>query len=218
LGANGTTISPGNSVNGSAKSDVLSSFNLFTFGVVGGDPLPIKLLDFTATKSGSSANLKWTVDPVDFPQTVEILKSNNGRDFTKVGSVPGVEGVASYNYTDALGDGNNYYRLRLIDKDGSVLYSKVAAILNQVNGFAITGFAPTLVTRSVKLSVSSGSGGTMDLYITDMSGKIWRKFGVQLSTGNNEQQLDLSDLSGGVYQVIGVMNGQKTDVIRFVKQ
>jgi hypothetical protein len=216
-GATGTSYSPGNAVNAIVKSDILSSFNFFTFGVIG-SPLPVILLDFTATKSGSSANLKWSVDAVDIPQSVEILKSNNGRDFTKVGTVPGLEGVTTYNYTDPLSDGNNYYRLRLIDKDGSVVYSKVAAILNQANGFAITGFAPTLVTRSVKLSVSSGSGGTMDLYITDMSGRVWRKFGVQVSTGNNEQQLDLSDLSAGVYQVFGVMNGERTSLIRFVKQ
>ncbi|MDH7460318.1 T9SS type A sorting domain-containing protein [Chitinophagaceae bacterium 26-R-25] len=218
LGANGTSISPGNAVNGTAKSDIQSTFNLFTFGVVGGDPLPILLLEFTATKSGSSANLKWKVDPVDIPRTVEILKSNNGRDFAKVGTVAGVDNVTTYSYTDPLSEGNNYYRLRMIDKDGSVVYSKVAAIINQANGFAITGFAPTLVTRSVKLNVSAGSGGTMDLYITDMSGKIWRKLGVQLSTGNNEQQIDLSDLSAGVYQVFGYMNGEKTGVIRFVKQ
>lgn len=218
LGANGTTISPGNAVIGTAKSDIQSSFNLFTFGVIGGDPLPILLLEFTATKSGSSANLKWKVDPVDIPQSVEILKSGNGRDFTKVGTVAGVDNVTTYSYTDALSDGNSYYRLRMIDKDGSVVYSKVAAIINQANGFAITGFAPTLVTRSVKLNVSAGSGGTMDLYITDMSGKIWRKLGVQLSAGNNEQQIDLSDLSAGVYQVFGYMNGEKTSVIRFVKQ
>ncbi|MBV4360206.1 T9SS type A sorting domain-containing protein [Pinibacter aurantiacus] len=218
LGSNGTSISPGNAVNGTAKSDIQSNFNLFTFGVVGGDPLPIILLDFTATKSGSSANLKWKVDPVDIPQSVEILKSTNGRDFAKVGTVAGVDNVTTYSYTDPLSDGNNYYRLRMIDKDGSVVYSKVAAIINQANGFAITGFAPTLVTRNVKLNVSAGSGGTMDLYITDMSGKIWRKLGVQLSTGNNEQQLDLSDLSAGVYQVFGYMNGEKTGVIRFVKQ
>ncbi|MDI3320823.1 T9SS type A sorting domain-containing protein [Pinibacter soli] len=216
-GGTGISISPGNSVNGTATSAVLSGFNLFTFGLIGA-PLPVILLDFTATKSGSSANLKWTVDEVDIPQSVEVLKSNNGRDFTKVGSVPGREGVTNYNYADALSDGNNYYRLRLIDKDGSVTYSKVAAILNQANGFAITGFAPTLVTRSVKLSVNSGSGGTMDLYITDMSGKVWRKFGVQVSTGNNEQQLDLSDLSAGVYQVFGYMNGERTGLIRFLKQ
>jgi hypothetical protein len=218
LGSNGTAISPGNAVNGTATSDVQSNFNMFTFGVIGGNPLPILLLDFTATKSGSSANLNWKVDPVDIPQTVEILKSNNGRDFTKVGAVPGIEGVATYNYTDALSDGNNYYRLRLIDKDGSVMYSKVAAILSQPNGFAITSFAPTLVTRSAKLSVSTGSGGTMDLYITDMSGKVWRKFGILVSTGNNEQQLDLSDLSAGVYQIFGYMNGERTGLIRFVKQ
>jgi len=218
LGTNGTSISPGNSVNGTAKSDVQSNFNLFTFGVVGGDALPIILLDFTATKAGSSANLKWKVDPVDIPQSVEILKSSNGRDFAKVGTVAGVDNVTTYNYTDPLSEGNSYYRLRLIDKDGSVVYSKVAAIINQANGFAITGFAPTLVTRSVKMNVSAGSGGTMDLYIMDMSGKIWRKLGVQLSAGNNEQQLDLSDLSAGVYQVFGYMNGEKTSVIRFVKQ
>lgn len=218
LGSTGTSITPGDATSGTASSAVQSNFNLFTFGVIGGVPLPIILLDFTAKKNGSSANLKWKVDAVDIPQSVEVLKSTNGRDFAKIGTVAGIDGVTDYSYIDPLTSGNNYYRLRLIDKDGSIVMSKVAAIVNQANGFAITGFAPTLVTRNVKLNVSAASGGTMDLYIVDMSGKVWRKLGVQLSAGNNEQQLDLSDLSAGVYQVLGYMNGQKTDVIRFVKQ
>lgn len=217
-GTTGTSIMPGNSTVGIAKSEVLNTFNLFTLGIIPNGPLPVILIDFAAKKSGTSAVLNWKIDPVDIPQAFEIWKSADGINFNKIGVVSGIDGITDYTYTDVLTDGNNYYRLRIADKDGSVTFSKIVGISDKENGIALAAMAPTVVVNTAKLTINAASGGQMDIYIVDMTGKVWRKFGISLPAGSSEQQLNFADLSAGVYHIFGYMNGEKTGVIRFVKK
>ncbi len=217
-GESGTSIIPGNVSSGVARSEVLNDFNIFTFGIVPTGPLPVILLDFAVKKNGASANLTWKIDPADIPQSFEILRSADGINFNKTGEVNGSDGVTNYSFTDALQEGNNYYRLRIVEKNGTITLSKVLAANMHEASFAITGLAPTLVKTTATLTITAASGGRMDLYITDISGRLWRKFGLTVSAGNSVQQIDLSDLSSGAYQLAGYMNGEKTAVIRFIKE
>jgi hypothetical protein len=218
-GSTGTYL-PGNATSGTVTSEVLSSFSPFAFGLVNQSALPIHLLTFSGKKlSGNAAQVSWTISNESTPETFEVLSSADGRDFTTIGSVRGTVQKLNYEFVDNnLGSGTTYYRLRMIDIDGEVTYSKVIAVMNGTNGVLITSMIPTVVTGSAKLNISSSKKGNMQLVITDQFGRIIQQRTAAVSPGSQDIALNLHSLSKGVYQVTALFEGQRTATIRFIKQ
>lgn len=218
-GLAGTLIQPGNSTSGNTLSDTQLFNGDYTFGFGPASVVPVKLISFTAQKQAAVARVDWEVDAATIPASFDVLKSADGRNFTSIAVVTGVDGTTRYQVNDRdLYKGVNYYRLKLIEKDGTSSYSKVVSIINNDNGIEITSLLPTLVTSQAKLSVVASKGGHLELVVTDMQGRSWRKLGTTVSAGNTDLWLDMSGLPSGTYQVTGYMNGTKTTTLRFVKQ
>ena len=216
----GGQISPGNSTTGSARSGptTISSFFTFGFGVAGS--LPIHLLTFDARKlAGDNAEVSWKISTNSNPEKFEVLRSLDGRNFTSVGTLVAGVGQTDYSFVDNnLPKSTTYYRLGMLDKDGRTTYSRIVAVFNATKGTLLTSMIPTVVTSSAKLSISSSVKGTMQLFITDMQGRLLQKQSIAVTVGSQDNWLYLQTLPGGVYQVSGYMNGEKVGTIRFVKQ
>lgn len=218
-GLAGTLIQPGNSTTGNTFSDTQLFNGDYTFGFGPASVVPVKLINFTAQKIAATARIDWEVDAATIPAAFEVLKSADGRNFNTVATVAGINNTTRYQITDNdLYKGLNYYRLKLVEKDGTIGLSKVVAVMNNDNGVALTSLLPTLVTSQAKVSIAAGIGGHLELVVTDMQGRTWRKLGTTVSAGNTDLWLDFSNLSAGTYQVTGYMNGNKTTTLRFVKQ
>jgi hypothetical protein len=220
VGSTGTKLTPGNSTSGTVRSDYLSSFSPFTFGFIGSVALPVQLITFNAKKlSGNTAQLTWTITDNSTPDNFEVLKSSDGRNFNGFGTVPSIAGKYSYDLLDnSLTNGTTYYRLKLIEKDGSVAFSKVVAVLNGIKGVLITSMMPTIVKDRSRLNISSSDNGNMKLTVTDIHGRIVKQQAAGIVPGNQEVWLELQMLSRGTYFVTGYFNGQRTSAIGFIKQ
>jgi hypothetical protein len=219
--ARGTKLNPGNSSSGSVESQLLTSFSPFTFGIIADvATLPIYLLNFTARKDGATAKLNWSITDNSTPQKFEVLRSTNGSNFTPIGTVTGVERKLNYDFTDqALPNGTVYYRLRMIDIDGSGELTKIVAIMNGNKGVVITSMMPTLVTNRARLNITSSEKTGLQLVVTDIYGRSVKQQLHTLTNGNQEIWLNLATLPAGTYQVTGYLqNGEKTSSIRFIKQ
>ncbi len=101
---------------------------------LGSIPLPVTLINFTASnKNNQYSLLNWeTSAEVDFDH-FEIEHSTALSNFGSIGTVPG-HGDSQvdqlYSFTDQNpADGDNYYRLKLVDKDGKTSYSKVVKLV-----------------------------------------------------------------------------------------
>jgi hypothetical protein len=218
--ARGTTLDPGNSTTGSVESAELTSFSPFTFAFTSQSALPIYLLNFTGRKEGNAAKLSWTITENSTPQRFEILRSTTGGNFTQIGSVAGVERKLTYDFTDnALPTGTVYYRLRMIDIDGSAELTKVIAVMNGSKGVLITSMMPTLVTDRALLNISSSEKVSVQFIVTDIYGRSVKQQVNGLTNGNQEIWMNLGNLPTGTYQVTGYLStGEKTSTIRFIKQ
>lgn len=137
ISINGTTVFQGYStqinsstpgvVNGPAAVNSGMSPLVFTNVV-----LPVKLTGFDAREWHGEVVLEWrTGDELNFDH-FEIERSVNGRDWSKTGAADGrAEGGVggSYSFTDRLPmSGVNYYRLKMVDRDGQFGYSNIEAI------------------------------------------------------------------------------------------
>ena len=208
------------STNGTVTSGILTSFSFFTFGYTTDGALPTTLLSFTARKTaGNEAAINWKVTDNSAPERFEVARSSDGVNFSVIGTEAGVERKFSYDFTDAhLLSGNNYYRLRMIDKDGSVTFSNIIVVINGIKGVLISGLMPTIVNTQTRLSVSASLNGKMQLVITDASGRVIQQQVAQINMGSQNILLDATRLKAGAYQVTGYMNGEKTSTFRFIKR
>ena len=212
-------VFPGNSTSGSLISNSQSTFNAFSIGYIINSTLAIKLVSFTGKKIQNTAELSWEITDNSTPAKFEVLKSDNGKNFVSVGSLPGMKMKLTYSLTDnSIVAGNNYYRLKMYDDDGSVTYSNIIVIMNGSKGIVISAMMPTVVTDRARLSVSSSMKGSLQLVVTDISGRIVQSQLATIDSGNQDVWLNASALSTGMFQVTGYINGEKTATFRFIKQ
>ena len=102
-------------------------------------PLPVKLLDFTTQRSNRDVLLKWKVtEEINLSHyEIEVAKGNDElqlNHFTKIGEID-AQGVNSttftYSFTDKEADksGVRYYRLKIVNNDGSYTYSSIRSVV-----------------------------------------------------------------------------------------
>jgi trimeric autotransporter adhesin len=96
------------------------------------NPLPVKLINFDAKPNDKTVTLTWATSIETNSLGFEIERSENGKEFEKIGFVKSDtnEGNSneklSYEYIDNLPvEGNNYYRLKQLDLDGKSAYSPI---------------------------------------------------------------------------------------------
>lgn len=206
----------GTATSGNVETEVMSTFSPFTIGYALNSALPTHLVSFTAKKLNSSAQLNWRITENSTPETFEVLKSADGVHFSSAGKLPGFSGKLDYNYTDnSLLAGNNYYRLKMIDKDGVVTYSQIVVVMNGTRGVTISSMIPTMVVDRARLNISSSEKGNMQLVVTDMNGRIVHTQNTAINVGNQEVWLNATRISSGIFQITGYMNGEKTVTLRF---
>jgi hypothetical protein len=182
---------------------------------VGANLLPVNLLSFSAVLNGGSVSLAWqAVDEVDFSH-YEVEKSIDAVSFTTIGEVPGknTPGVNNYSFSDdKIITGNSFYRLKMVNEDGSFFYSGTVYVTVK----ATTGVSvyPNPVTNSVVLSHPQAlSGATIQIIGSD--GKRVSLYNVQLNAV--QTSVDASKLVSGNYFVV-YHNGTQTLTTPFVKQ
>ncbi len=128
----------------------------------------------------------------------EVQRSNDGRDFTTIGSEPAAgysNAPKNYSKYDQLStSGTYYYRIKLVDRDGRFSYSEVKSTMYEMNGKEITAgpnpFNSQLVIRNAK--------DVRSLDVLDMSGKL-----ILRNTYMNRSQivLECNHLPAGVYTI-----------------
>jgi uncharacterized repeat protein (TIGR01451 family) len=157
------------------------------------DALPVTLNSFTAVKKDKSAFVEWVVSAETSLDKYELLWSSNGKDF-EVKAVITAIGDTRYNYTDhTTVPGINYYRLQLVDKDGSRKLGKIAVVIFSANpGFSI---APNPAKDIIVITLADAAGTVVSVY--DTQGRILMKKNV--AVGTMQQLLDISTLRPGNY-------------------
>jgi hypothetical protein len=137
--------------------------------------LPVTLINFNGTAGSKNINLNWEVSSGLNADYYQVEKSADGAAFSTPGKVYSSAAVntgsdKTYSYEDTSPfTGINYYRLRMVDKDGKYTYSPVIKIrFDEKKGISVF---PSVVNRGpVWLSTSAElKNGIVQLF--DMTGK-----------------------------------------------
>jgi|GEM_PF-3870329 len=186
--------------------------------------LPVNLVDISSTRSGSDIAIDWQTATEINTDHFEIQRSFNTVDFTEVGKLLAKGGNNDYAFIDKgvvsvaqqHGVGIVYYRLQMVDKDGSSTYSKIVAVkLNNV--IQVMNAYPNPFTDAVIVNVNMGSTGVVNFTITDITGRTVRTMQTALIAGNNTVMIPgLEILGKGTYFLKAII-GEANSTIKLVK-
>jgi len=164
--------------------------------------LPVTSLDFQGTVINNQALLSWKSGVESAIGRYELQQSMDAKLFNTVLTLAPKGSGSSYKQTVSLTGGIQYFRLKIIDQDNSVAYSKVVDI--KIKNNAALSIYPNPANQLIY--VTTGTNGAAE--IIDAGGrKVKSAF---LNTGTN--QVDIAGLSAGVYYLI--QNGQKLSFIK----
>jgi hypothetical protein len=181
---------------------------LFNFGI-NLVILPIEFGGLNGKLNNGTVSLSWLTYAEQNSAYFEVQKSNSGSfaasDRKVVGKVTaaGFSSVQKqYSFTDAKDNSTiSYYRLKMVDKDGSFQYSNVVAI--RADGLS-AGFVyaanPNPFGDHINLGIKMNVKGTATVSLIDLTGRKLVSRQVNLFSGNNNFNLNgLGNLPKGIY-------------------
>lgn len=121
--------------------------------------LPQQLLSFDAVAQQQGVVLNWATTKEYNMSVYEVERSANGIDFTTIATVQPTNGYTltnKYNTTDRNPlAGKSYYRLKMVDLDGKVVYSSIRSV-NRSKQATMHCF-PNPATDKVTVEVPAGN-------------------------------------------------------------
>ena len=178
-------------------------------------PLPVTLTSFSGrvAPEDCAATLAWQTASETNSSAYEVQASADGKKFAQLGTVPSQNRAAgaSYTYRAGLVAGTRYFRLRLVDADGTAAYSPVVALVDTCE------VAPLLLVPNPVRDYALVSGlpaGRCQLLLYNTAGQRVLKM-----TAVGSARLILSGLPAGVYLLkVLAEDGTPSSTTRLVKE
>ena len=191
--------------NGSITLAPYSSKIIVNAGPVSG-VLPVKLINFSAKDLGNKVEVKWVTTSEINSSHYLVERSTDGHQFESIARVVSNNNADlqnTYGHTDMLPvNGMLYYRLAMIDKDGSIAYSKIVTInIKNAKTFVIENVKLSAGSSSLKINVSTSESQLLSFAVADVSGRIVVAKNIQLQAGTNNIIANIPAISKGIYYV-----------------
>jgi len=186
----------------------------FAVTIAPSPPLPISLTQFDAIAGQCAINLSWSVAAAKDFSRFEIERSGTGSNFLKIAEVAYLEQVQRYSYNDAI-EGNYFYRLKMIDKDGSAKYSPVRRTTVSCGNYAVV--YPNPFSTQVAIDYHAEGPGSVTLAAYDITGKYLFSRTYNTQDGLNSIKTDMSAYVDGIY-VLHIFNNYIHEQFMVVKK
>jgi hypothetical protein len=164
---------------------------------------PLKLVSFTAKEVENATLLEWQTAEEVNTSHFEIHRSADARNWHMLPAQPGAFGSGAHRYTTIDHEpisGSNYYRLKMIDLDGSFAFSQIVST-DHKNAFVIQAFPnPATTWMELELKGTDIISGKAEL-VNSMGTVVWKG----RITGRRTT-LDVSNIPKGVY-LLRVLSG-----------
>lgn len=158
--------------------------------------LPINLKSFNAELVGEEGFLTWDSGAEENFSHFDIEKSLNATNFDKIGAVKAKGAESKYNTIDrSLEQGINYYRLKMVDVDGTYSYSDIKALELRSGKSNEVAVFPNPFTGGF---TTTGLGKSSNIKIFDMTGKML----YDQNTNDNVFRVEMPKLSAGFYNAV----------------
>ncbi len=188
-----------------------TSFSPFIISSGGVFVLPLRLLHFEAVKLDQAAQLNWTTSSESNMQSYQVEHSVNGVQFTNVGVLAARNNQAAYTYSfkhNAPAKGINYYRLKMINRDGSFTYSSVVKL--NFDGQIDMQVYPNPTSDIVTISGLNSKG---QIKLLSMEGKVL----LLKNVSAQQMQISLKTFAGGTY-MLQYQDGEEIKNFKIIRE
>jgi hypothetical protein len=193
-----------NSDNNFLIKNNLATLNRFTLSAIN-MPLPLHFLRINASWQNNNILLSWTTDNEANNDHFDVQRSFSGNEFITIAQVPSEQHQVSehyYCYSDyQYGIGNNYYRLRQVDKDGRFSYSKILKLYPALIPRNTMIILPNPVKNKPVVAIQLTQQVSGELIISDAAGRIVHKQKAELQKGNNVFEISNFNQPAGIYWI-----------------
>jgi hypothetical protein len=214
------------SINSSAIFGAASPDNIFgyiTFGTTDktANLLPSKIISFKAVKHNSYHSLEFAIgcaaDYADF----ELQRSADGKTFTSINNFRASQ--ERCNQPFSIDDQNilaykNYYRLKMTDANGAIIYSTIELISYRNKNVEVIGLMPNVTSSNTMLNVAVQKAAKIFVTILAADGRILMQKEYNVMPGTNRLPVDVSALSAGTYFLKCTAADLSTVSLAFLKQ
>lgn len=166
--------------------------------------VPVELTSFTAKTSGSTVVLNWSTSTETNNRGFAVERKSESDEFVELYFINGkgtTTQAQSYSYSDKVTGGKYTYRLRQVDFDGTVSYSKeVAADVSSPAVYELTQNYPNPFNPATTIRYSVPAVGMVKISVYNMIGeKVADVVNDYVTAGSYEVSFNASQLSSGVY-------------------
>jgi len=181
--------------------------------------LPVSLVDFRVKKEENTALLTWTTSFEANASSFDIQRSNNGKNWEILGDVKAAgesRENRSYSFSDKspLVNGNNFYRLKMIDLDGTYAFSTIRTLA--FDGLAQTTLFPNPTAEKLTIKVDDWSK-VSGVQITNLQGIVVYDH-KSSPFANGVAEINMKTLPAGAYLVRILRTDGVVQVLKVVRQ
>ncbi len=180
--------------------------------------LPVEYSYLTAEKAGTMARINWGTSVETNNDFFEVQRSYDGQTFEVLGLQNSQGSSGDYTFLDmAPQTGENFYRIRQVDVNGTSRLSKVVSVNFDAQEVAIVDIFPNPVQRAdllqARLALPMDAMTAIQVY--DAYGKIIFQQQIQPTSTFYDLRIPTDNWSGGVY-FLKINAGNRSQVIRRV--
>ncbi|HEV7329929.1 MAG TPA: S8 family serine peptidase [Flavisolibacter sp.] len=208
----------------------VASFSEFWLNGGGTDqltPLPVKLMNLTALRQGADVLLQWKVGSesnvtryeIEVARGTEAMQAARYEKIGEVASAGNTTAVREYSFTDTETDkfGTRYYRLKIVNADGTFQYSPVRLVLFEEA--VLWQVYPNPGSGLFSLFYQLSNNARLDARLYDTRGRLVKEFSSAATGFPQKLNIDISanNYASGIY-LLRVHTGTKEQVFKLYKQ
>ncbi|MEN9612602.1 MAG: hypothetical protein RLZZ628_3416 [Bacteroidota bacterium] len=193
-----------------ATANNVTSFSPAPFVIINQSAvLPVELIDFKGIANGKQNILRWATASEKDTKCFIIERSNNSENFKSLDLVATIGHSTQpqfYQWIDNAPNPLSMYRLKIMDLNGSLDYSKVISVEN-AEGNAMT-ILPNFGSDEWTVHLTNVPMGAGTLSIFDMQGKLFQAQNIDIQNITTDIKLSINNLLNGNYILICNISGQ----------
>ncbi|MFZ1692586.1 MAG: T9SS type A sorting domain-containing protein, partial [Flavobacteriales bacterium] len=182
--------------------------------------LPVQLLGLNGAPVPSGIQLEWQTATESNSAFFAVERIDETGAFQQIGQVAAAGysvSTTGYNFLDPQPlPGFNYYRLKMVDADGSSELSNVISVANRYGSF-VGNLFPNPAEDHINVAIDGADDMDVYLRVLDASGRLIREHRTRTASGQQTVTMPLQGIESGQYLLMATLStGESHTAGRFV--
>ncbi len=162
--------------------------------------------------------LTWATQVEDNSSMFMVEKSENGIDYTNIGTVTGAgnsKKSKEYNFLDVMASSPFiYYRLKQIDVDGSFSFTDVMKLKKTIsNNFMVARMSSPSASKEFTATLDVFKEGDLRYELRDLEGKVLFASVQPMVNGLNDITVSLADQKPNLYKIYFIFDKEEESLV-----